>query len=62
MTTGLISDPALRQQRIDQKKQQLLSWLVDFTWTTPAIAGKVMGPVNAGPVLIKHSISLNRWD
>ena len=43
MTTGLISDPALRQQRVDQKKQQLLSWLVDFTWTTPAIAGKVMG-------------------
>ncbi len=43
MSTGLISDPALRQQRIEQKRQQLLSWLVDFTWTTPAIAGKVMG-------------------
>ena len=25
------------------KKQSLLSWLVDFTWTTPAIAGEVMG-------------------
>lgn len=43
MSTGLISDPVLRQQRIVQKRQLLLSWLVDFTWTTPAIAGKVMG-------------------
>ncbi len=43
MSAGLISDPALRQQRIEEKRQQLLSWLVDFTWTTPAIAGEVMG-------------------
>ena len=43
MRTGLISDPALRQQRIELKKQKLLTWLVDFTWTTPNIAGEVMG-------------------
>ena len=43
MTKGLISDPVIRQQRIELKKQRLLSWLVDFTWTTPSIAGQVMG-------------------
>lgn len=39
---GLIHDAKLRSQRTELKKQKLLSWLVDFTWTTPAIAGEVM--------------------
>ena len=40
---GLIHDAKYRAERIELKKQRLLSWLVDFTWTTPAIAGEVMG-------------------
>ncbi len=40
--SALLHDPAERQVRIEQKKQQLLRWLVDFTWTNSAIAGEVM--------------------
>ena len=43
MSNALLHDPAERQRRIDQKRQLILSWLVDFTWTTPRIAGEVMG-------------------
>ena len=43
MSTELIFDYGERQKRIEQKKQALLSWLADFTWTTPELAGQVMG-------------------
>jgi hypothetical protein len=43
MSKELIFDYAERQKRIEHKKQSLLTWLVDFTWTTPEIAGQVMG-------------------
>lgn len=43
MSTELIFDYHERQKRIEQKKQALLSWLADFTWTTPELAGQVMG-------------------
>jgi len=43
MSTELIFDYSERQKRIEEKKQALLSWLADFTWTTPEIAGQVMG-------------------
>jgi len=50
MSTGLISDPSLRAARNEEKKQLLLEWLVDFTWTTPAIAGQVMGVASRGAI------------
>ncbi len=43
MSTELIFDYSERQKRIEEKKQALLSWLADFIWTTPELAGKVMG-------------------
>ncbi len=43
MNTELIFDYRERQKRIEEKKQALLSWLADFTWTTPELAGQVMG-------------------
>lgn len=43
MSTELIFDYEKRQERIEQKKQALLAWLTDFVWTTPDIAGQVMG-------------------
>lgn len=43
MSTELIFDYSERQKRIEEKKQALLSWLADFTWTTPELAGQVMG-------------------
>lgn len=43
MNTELIFDYEKRQKRIEQKKQALLSWLADFAWTTPELAGRVMG-------------------
>lgn len=49
-TNGLIHNSAQRAERIELKKQQLLSWLVDFTWTTPAIAGEVMGLSSRGSI------------
>lgn len=39
----LIFDYQKRLDRTEQKKQLLLAWLVDFTWTTPEIAGQLMG-------------------
>ena len=47
---GLIHDAKYRTQRIELKKQKLLAWLVDFTWTTPAIAGEVMGLSSRGAI------------
>ena len=41
MNTELIFDYRERQKRIEEKKQALLSWLADFTWTTPELAGQV---------------------
>lgn len=49
-TNGLIHDSKQRAMRIELKKQRLLSWLVDFTWTTPAIAGEVMGISSRGAI------------
>ena len=49
-TDGLIHDSKQRAIRIELKKQRLLSWLVDFTWTTPAIAGEVMGLSSRGSI------------
>jgi len=43
MSTELIFNYSDRQKRIEEKKQALLSWLADFTWTTPELAGQVMG-------------------
>lgn len=43
MSTELIFDYHERQKRIEEKKQALLSWLADFTQTTPELAGQVMG-------------------
>jgi len=43
MNTELIFNYSERQKRIEEKKQALLSWLADFTWTTPELAGQVMG-------------------
>ena len=43
MSNELIFDYSERQKRIEQKKQSLLSWLADFTWTTPELAGQIMG-------------------
>ena len=48
--TTLIHDPQERQKRIELKKQRLLDWLVDFTWTTPSIAGEVMGIYSRGSI------------
>ena len=42
MSTELIFDYSERQKRIKEKKQALLSWLADFIWTTPELAGQVM--------------------
>jgi len=43
MNSELLHSPSERKLKIEQKQQALLSWLVDFTWTTSLIAGEVMG-------------------
>lgn len=43
MSSELIFDYAVRIKRTEEKKQSLLCWLVDFTWTSPELAGQVMG-------------------
>lgn len=50
MNSGLISNPSIRAARNEEKKQLLLEWLVDFTWTTPPIAGHVMGVTSRGAI------------
>jgi hypothetical protein len=47
---GLIHNAKQRSERTELKKQRLLSWLVDFTWTTPAIAGEVMRLSSRGSI------------